>query len=291
MAIIFLSLEFPQIKRRELESKCSNALIIKSSVILLSQWYDSGNELREIELSKAICANINNSHVDHVYFLQSKSLNLYSILVKHCNITKDYYDSKVTILIRDKNEDENENENMEIKWKQKNSMEKNGRLTIGQVFKFINENLIGHRIILHNLDIHFDDTLKFLKTDRHLSHYHYYFLSRYEGMIDENDENKSIECNQKTYIGSHDSFVFVAPVPKPLTLLSISLGTPGFEARLIWELWQHGIWVTNPCFTIKSWHLHHSNHRTDRKSIIALNTKGRSKVARPCKLGEFDPII
>jgi len=158
------------------------------------------------------------------------------------------------------------------------------RLSFGEAFALAGWYLPGRTVIITNLDIYFDPSLAELRRDRFLSHTTSYFLSRYEP----NGAALSLgtQCKMGNYLGSHDSFIIVPPIPSHLVkeTMDLRLGTPGVENRLIHEFRRAGLCVYNPCLSIRSWHLHGSAVRT--LGLPLANTMGRNDVAHPRKLAK-----
>lgn len=135
----------------------------------------------------------------------------------------------------------------------------------------------GDIVIIANADIYFDHTVRSLK---HIQTFPW-FLSRYEHYPLKGPLYIGNQCSAENYIGSHDTFVFRMSVPNEwYALLDWSLGTPGMEARMIWELAQYGVEVQNPCSLVKSWHVHYSR-RPAQYRFPVVNTTNRSLLAWP----------
>ena len=208
----------------------------------------------------SICNNIHNPYISHIHFLQPFSIDTWSNpfyqLSRYCNVTMSKFTEKVRFY---------------------RGWTPNPRLSAKSAFEFANRYLVGYVVILANLDIEFDETLGLLQQDRKLSYSNAYFLSRYES-----EESKSLittQCSPE-YMGSHDSFIFVPPLPRPLiSRCNFQLGQVGMEARLIWEFEMSGLTVSNPCLSVKTWH-HHSSNIRNWIDIVA-NEGGKSSIAHP----------
>jgi hypothetical protein len=113
------------------------------------------------------------------------------------------------------------------------------RLVLSEVFFYASTYLRGAVVMFANLDIHFDDTLVLIRSPKSdLSLVRSYFLSRYE--LPEYEEQSTIgtQCGPK-FIGSHDTIIFVPPLPRPLIeRCQFQLGSWGIEARTMWEFEQ-----------------------------------------------------
>ena len=132
-------------------------------------------------------------------------------------------------------------------------------------------------IIIVNADIYFDQTVRYLRYMRSSP----WFLSRYEHYPLKGPLYIGTQCDSSRYIGSHDAFIFRRPMPTIwLSVLDWALGTPGMEARMIWELAQFGVKVENPCTLVRTWHVHYSK-RNHRYRFPVVNTFKRSMLAWP----------
>jgi hypothetical protein len=88
--------------------------------------------------------------------------------------------------------------------------------------------------VLLNVDIFFDASLALVKGDCDLGPYTAYFLSRWEetGLADANDIQQRTQCVDEGFIGSHDAFVFIPPLPlKVIKNTEIEMGSWGIENR------------------------------------------------------------
>lgn len=236
---------------------------------LITQWYRDANPERMAELMQATCKNLQNPHISHIHFLESLPEQDFFPLLRqaNCNVTMAHFSRKARFYPR------LSKQTKKTPWA--------NRLTAGTAFEFANKYLPGKTAILANFDIYLDDSLRFLRIDRWLSPQSMYFLSRYE--IEETSSSIGTQCGPK-YIGSHDTFMFVPPLPKPFIQKAkdLALGMPGMENKLIFECRRLGIMVLNPCLTIKSWHLHRSGVKN---AILPLaNGADQSGIVRPAKL-------
>lgn len=125
---------------------------------------------------------------------------------------------------------------------------KSQRLYFNYAIQWINDHLQGKHVILSNSDIYFDQTLLFVKPE-HLDH-SVFALTRYD--------NGKIE----QFWDSQDSWIFQSPLLVPMIDCMFSFGTLGCDNRLAHVIKEAGYRIRNPCFSIKSHHLHASNERT-----------------------------
>jgi hypothetical protein len=110
-----------------------------------------------------------------------------------------------------------------------------------------------HKInIIANADIFFDDSIK---TARYLPKKHVYALSRHDS------------SNGKLFKrpDSQDTWIFYGRIQKNMLLElaknNLTLGKPGIDNRLAYELLKAGYHLSNPSKSITSWHVHSTNIR------------------------------
>jgi hypothetical protein len=131
--------------------------------------------------------------------------------------------------------------------------------------------------IISNADIYFDDTLSFLQPTFKSP----IFLSRYEKTLYFGPLYIGNQCELESFIGSHDVFAFKLPFPPFLMeAVDFQLGTPGMEARMIYELDMLGLKVLNPCKSVQTWHVHRQR-RFGEYRFPVVNTKNRSMLSFP----------
>jgi hypothetical protein len=203
---------------------------------LISQWYESKE--RGPEFKMALLHNLANPYIGHIHLLQSS----HPLVPDHPKLSIHQMD-----LV-------------------------NSTLTVREAVMFASTFLTDQLVVLTNLDIYFDPSIRFL---HEITLESAYFLSRHEF-----NSTSGTGCDPARYIVSHDAFAFLPPLPKKLAeRLGFCLGTPGMEARMIWEFRRHGIQVSNPCKTIKVWHIH--RNASGVYPFEAVNTRGRSDSAWP----------
>jgi hypothetical protein len=220
---------------------------------------------------QVLTANLNNPYVDQIHFLQSERDNeeekpvwwshelLRPLLEQQSNMfpTEAFYD-KVKI-VNTGNE---------------------GRLLASDAFRYASQNVRQDIAILVNLDIYFDESLGLLHgVDADLGLFTAYFLSRYEVPQNEATSLIGTQCGDK-FQGSHDAVVFISPLPEALVeRCQFALGSWGIESRLLWEFEQFGMIGRNPCFDIRSWHVHFNG--TKGTWMPEVNEDGMSSIAFP----------
>lgn len=126
------------------------------------------------------------------------------------------------------------------------------RPTFNDFFCFTNKLVDNNTIfIISNSDIYFDETItksiKFLKTKE------LFTLTRWDLQKD-----KSIKFYNK-YL-SQDTWIYKSKIEQNLG--NYFIGQHGCDNRLLYELAETGVKLKNPCFSIKSVHVHMSQLRT-----------------------------
>ncbi|KAJ3203757.1 hypothetical protein HDU83_008125 [Entophlyctis luteolus] len=263
---------------------------------LMGQWYWPRSQARAAELVRALAINTNNSAISKLHMIQPCAASA-------------TFDSKAffaPLLEYDSYFPMKEFERKLIVAKTGHT----GRLRASDAFRYASYNIKQNTrnpkllkvAILANQDIFFDESLRLIETSPYsdLSHYTAYFLSRYEEPDAEESSLIGTQCGPK-FIGSHDAFVVVPPLPNPLVdKLDFELGSYGIEARILWEFEQFGIYGRNPCEDIKIWHVHRNGIKEHVATLESLqpghygppmqiieppmpevNTGGKSSIAFP----------
>jgi len=282
-----------------------------TEIHLLVQWFASPIRARHLEFRECLKRNVLNPHITHIHLLQSRmgpggrpwSL---TVLLEELGREPEFpfalLERKVVLTSHDFED----------------------RLPASVVFDYASKTLRRKLCVFANLDIYFDDSLALLRTPGiDLNYMNFYFLSRYEGRDAtnavqvglDNDvgrrddyhpqggeedfmEMREIETEEgvvirhrnlgdqcgPNFIGSHDSVVFVPPLPAEVIgkIGDVEIGSWGIENRLMWEFERVGIKVRNPCLDIRSWHLHQSLLKTGWTPLV--NSENRSSVAHPQRL-------
>jgi glycosyltransferase involved in cell wall biosynthesis len=129
------------------------------------------------------------------------------------------------------------------------------RPTYADFIDFANRNCVGQTIILANSDIFFDGSLDRLNSldmsGRFLA------LTRWDVQL---DAEGMLSSNLFGRIDSQDSWIFQPPLP-PLWC-AFALGTPGCDNQIAYEARRAGLQVANPALSIRSHHMHLSEHRS-----------------------------
>lgn len=139
------------------------------------------------------------------------------------------------------------------------------RPTYAEIFDCVRENSVaGEVCIIANSDIYFDSSIGHCLTmDANAC----YALSRWD--MKGNTPVPFLRSD------SQDAWIFRAPV-KDVKNCNFTMGVPGCDNRIAYELLSAGYHVTNPSKTIKAYHLHETGIRHYKV--------GQNVVARPYHL-------
>ena len=117
-------------------------------------------------------------------------------------------------------------------------------------YDFINKNLSGELVIWANTDIYFDDTLKSL---RHVDF-------NKTAVILTRHQMPNYTGTWKRRPGSHDAWIFKVPIKYENG--DIKINNFGNEVFILYTLLYN--WdVINPSETVKAWHVHLEDYRSD----------------------------
>lgn len=250
------------------------------NVSLVVQWFQTPFRFRNKELSDSVCTNLKLGHLKHIYFLQREDITM-DDLIKQMNckgISADEIKQKAIIVKLD-------NKSIPVLKFDNSTLfyldhsHHTDTLSFEEAFAFANKHLHNQLVIVANLDISFDDTLQELAELTYFPPDLTLFLSRYERPPNE-PLGIGSQCGPK-YIGSHDVFVFKAPLPPQLveSCRGIPLGILGAENVAMWNFKSAGYTVDNPCDRIHTWH----NHRSGKRKPVTykLNNPIRTAVCYP----------
>jgi hypothetical protein len=130
-----------------------------------------------------------------------------------------------------------------------------GRPTYKEMFEEVNRRTGNKQInIVSNSDMYFDLSLIHVQK---IGIDDCYLLSRWEVGCPFQVQRRG---------DSQDVWIFHGPV-KPVPYADFTLGIPGCDNRIAYELQEAGYRVLNPSQTIKAWHLHGTNIRHNLKEI------------------------
>ncbi|KAJ3101897.1 hypothetical protein HDU96_009844 [Phlyctochytrium bullatum] len=275
-----------------------------TTIHLIGQWYWPDRPHRQRELVRVLAKNLNNSAIHSIHFIQptrSKSLHRKTVSSHDPDILLPVSDLAPYTRLQDV-DPYFPMDALRRKLRLYTTLHP-GRLLASDAFAYASKHLKSRIAILANQDIYFDATLRLLREspDSDLGPWTSYFLSRYEeSPRAEKRSSIGTQCGPK-FVGSHDAFVFVPPLPAPLIeRCRFELGSWGIEARLLWEFEQFGIEGRNPCEDIKIWHVHMGGikdaevvgDQTSRQGgaqekqrvMPEVNVNGKSSIAFPDKL-------
>ncbi|KAJ3250397.1 hypothetical protein HDU77_006708 [Chytriomyces hyalinus] len=274
-------------------------------VHLIGQWYWPKSVNRTKELIRVLATNTNNTFIQRIHLVQpvretpafiNKPTKKHLLRYFERILVYDAYFPMEMFLRK-------------LEWA---TTSHSGNLLASDAFRYASQRLKHDVVpgsptkvaILANQDIYFDTSLQLLSTSPHsdLSQYTSYFLSRYEEADAEADSLIGTQCSTDKFVGSHDAFVFVPPLPGPLIeRCAFELGSWGIEARLLWEFEQFGITGRNPCKDIKIWHVHRGGLKergsdagsdVSRKAMPEVNVDGKSSIAFPDALKtQFKKVV
>jgi len=132
------------------------------------------------------------------------------------------------------------------------------RYTYRDFFEFINKNTKDDDInILGNSDVIFDYTIKEANS---ITHKECYALCRWDKFKGETVLFGS---------GSQDSWIFRGKITIP-KYCDFFLGIPGCDNRIAWELREVGYLMSNPAFSIRSFHIHESDFKTYNEATVKI---------------------
>lgn len=221
-----------------------------AKIALITQYHLSCSSQRQKEIDDALALNLDNPYIDKIVLLQDR-------------LAPGLRHSKL----------------VQVEWA-------HSRLSFSEALEYANRYLFSWTVLIANNDVSFDNSLRRLhrrQVARALNRYAAFFLSRLES-----DESVAIgsQCSKK-YMGSHDAFILRSPVPSSLIegMHSVHLGQVGADARFVWEARKAGLIVGNPCWDIRAWHHHASNHRSP--ALAENNLNGKTDAAHPVKLKDF----
>jgi hypothetical protein len=262
--------------------KCSNIRLgldkyPLSPVNLLIPYYNPNNSYRESEFLYITESHISNRNIDHIY-----------MFIDNDETPPPIEHQKITVV------------------------RTNRQPFYSDYFDYANTHLRNKICIIANGDISFDEPS--LIHAQRVSDFLVFSLSRYPFDEKINQSNKTLnllqECSSDSkwnrdfcneYIGSHDSFIFRAPIdPSIVAKLNFRQNIWGAENVVIEELVYGGIDVANPCGEIKSYHVHCSESRTKTGHRIdppSVGSRQRFSKARKmslkdiCSTYDCNPIL
>lgn len=222
----------------------SNKLHLITS-FFISKLSDSNIELRNNELVEALKRNIESPYIETIH-LFIDDINSYN---KLSSIFQEYIDNGKIIIVS----------------------AGNGMAIYYDFFNYGINKLAGKICMVSNSDIYIHtcdmNLLSILKENS------VYALTRHE---------YDLSCPLiNEYHGSHDSFIFRAPLNISIDNFKFPQNVWGSEAKLLDLLYNQGITIQNPCRQIKIVHLHQSNIREHDRPWVAYHTPDNPAVNHP----------
>lgn len=139
----------------------------------------------------------------------------------------------------------------------------NKRWTYGEIIRLCGEKYYGEKCVIANSDIVFEDTS--------ISDVIYpgqlVALTRWE-----NSSSPRLLghiCDEVFYSGTQDSWGFVAGTIPPIAD-TCPMGLVGCDQVLVGEAVRAGLRITNPCLTVRTFHVHSAKDRPDRPQVYGL---------------------
>lgn len=227
-------------------------------MILITTFYIPNNKEREKEINKCLQKNIENPFIEKIFLLNDKIYDL------------SFFQKEETAKIKQ----------IIV------SISSNYKLRFDDAINFINncEECKNKYCILSNSDIYFDNSL--ININISTISNNVFALLRYDeshdGVHSLYSENGIPRSN------SQDCWIFKSPLKVDTKLLDFEFGTLGCDNVFANVIYTSGIYISNPCYNIKSIHLHSSNFRTYNDST-RLNSNYCKLI--PCKLREMPDVI
>jgi hypothetical protein len=191
--------------------------------VLITSYFISANDQRQQEINECLLQNTKNPWIHKIYLLNDRYYPLDFILENGDKIQQ--------VVLPDGY--------------------KNNRLLYSTAIQFANTHLSPDDVcILSNSDIYFDDSLGLLLS--YNLENKFLALSRYDNQVlfDRHD-------SQDTWIFRCPFFMNIDPQE-----INFQFGMPGCDNRIAKIALDHGYLVSNPSRSIRTHHLHASNHRT-----------------------------
>jgi len=220
-------------------------------MILLTTYYKSINEDRNIEINKCLYKNLNNKFIEKIYLLNNEIFDL--------GFINDIYNKIIQVIV---------------------SKDNSYRLKYKDAIKFINENLKNKICILSNSDIYFDDSIS--KINNKTIHNKFFALLRYDEDLNGNKHIFELHNNPRN--DSQDSWIFRSPLNIDLDNLDFSFGILGCDSIFASLVYETGINISNPCYDIITTHLHNIDFRTYN---CDNRIHGKYCLLPPCKIDEY----
>jgi hypothetical protein len=156
-------------------------------------------------------------------------------------------------------------------------------------FRYANEHLPGKNVVICNSDIWLSDDFNKLSPQVFDSKM-VLALSRWDDEECQGPTRDRSHCDAATYLGSHDSFIFRAPIPVDYSAIDFPTNAIGAENVVMWELARSGTALQNPCLALRTFHV--DCHRTAPGPTSSRINWGRTDVANwPCRVVTLTGVV
>jgi len=214
-------------------------------ITLFTNHWDHKNQERQSEIDYCINRNIDNQHIDRVVIIGQSSARA------RLNIRQDQDVELIRYLAKFKIDSKRLGK---ILWEDFDCTRNTyNRPTFENFFYLVNKYCSSPAdiSIITNSDIYFDSTIRILSqidfTDTCIA------LSRHEA-----DTGRLLVGSN-----SQDSWIFQGKI-RPISNIGFPMGINGCDVHLNWRLANAGYRLVNPCFSIKSLHVHNNPYVADR---------------------------
>jgi hypothetical protein len=227
-------------------------------MILITTFYIPNNKEREKEINKCLQKNYENPLIKNIYLLNDKIYELPLDLT--------LYNNKIIQITL-------------------NNITTNTKLRFDDAINFINncQECIGKLCILSNSDIYFDETLS--NVNQSTISNNVFALLRYDESLE--GFHSLYSENGIPRLNSQDCWIFKSPLKVDTKLLDFEFGTLGCDNTFAYVIHKSGIYISNPCYSIKTIHLHSSQFRTYNNIWLCRDYC----YLVPCKLGEMPDVL
>lgn len=223
-------------------------------MILITTFYIPNNDVREKEINECLQKNCDNHLIHKIFLLNDK---IYQLPINNGKIQQ--------IVI---------------------SNSSNYKLRFDDAINFINnsKDCNGQICILSNSDIYFNETLSLIDYNNMTNNV--FGLLRYDQ--NENGGINFYSKNGEPRTDSQDCWIFKSPLNIDTKMLNFEFGTLGCDNVFANIIYNSGIYISNPCYSIVSIHVHSSNYRT---YLNETRLDGPYCNLVPCKLREMPAVF
>lgn len=220
-------------------------------MILITTYYITNNEERNIEINKCLKLNFENKHIERIILLNNQMYKF--------DFLPDYKKKIEQYII---------------------STDENYILKYNDAVNFINKNLKNKICILSNSDIYFDNSLS--KINNKNIHNKFFALLRYDET--EDGSKKIFTRFDEPRDDSQDSWIFKSPLNIDLNKINFSFRTLGCDSLLAKHIYDTGLLISNPSLDIVATHVHKTEYRTYN---CDNRIHGIYCCLKPCHLDEY----